>query len=461
MPTVKTLVIDDDPGICRSLEALLSREGYHVATAQSGTIGLSLVEDGDFDVIFSDLRLPDMSGLDILERIRKRKPFMQIILMTGYASIETAVEAIKLGAYDYLTKPLSADKVRITIRRALEKIALSEEICHLRQELSQCFGFENLIGKSPKMQDVFKIVRQTAGSDSNFLITGESGTGKELVARAIHYNSSRRDSRFVPVNCGAISRELVEAELFGYVKGAFTGAVRDKTGFLELASGGTLFLDEIGETTPDFQVKLLRVLQEGEFNKVGSPYATKVNVRIIAATNRNLEKALADGSFREDLYYRLNVLSIHIPSLRQRREDIPLLTLHFLEKYCKKRADTKVKGITPSAMEALMNYNYPGNVRELENAVEYAIAFARGDEITSDDLPKSIRGKEEAALKIHLKPLKAARVEFERNFVIAALRECNGNISKTARLLDIHRQSLQQKMRELSLHTESVKDDDE
>ena len=458
---IKTLVIDDEISICRSLEALLSKEGYQVTMANSGAAGLSLVDDSDFDVVFTDLRLPDMSGLDILARIKKKRPFTQLILITGYASIETAVEAIKLGAYDYLTKPLSIDKVRITVKRALEKIALTEEIQHLRQELSQCFGFENLIGKSLKMQEVFKIVRQTAGSDSNFLVTGESGTGKELVARAIHYNSSRKGNRFVPVNCGAISRELVEAELFGYVKGAFTGAVRDKTGFLELASDGTLFLDEIGETTPDFQVKLLRVLQEGEFNKVGSPYTTKVNVRIIAATNRNLEKAMADGSFREDLYYRLNVISIHIPSLKQRREDIPLLTLHFLEKYSKKRADNNVKGITPSAMEALMNYSYPGNVRELENAIEYAIAFAHGNEITSDDLPKSIRGREETVPKIHLKPLKAARVEFERSFVIAALKECNGNISKTARLLDIHRQSLQQKIKELSIHLDTVKDDDE
>ena len=458
---IKTLVIDDEISICRSLEALLSKEGYQVTMANSGAAGLSLVDDSDFDVVFTDLRLPDMSGLDILAQIKKKRPFTQLILITGYASIETAVEAIKLGAYDYLTKPLSIDKVRITVKRALEKIALTEEIQHLRQELSQCFGFENLIGKSLKMQEVFKIVRQTAGSDSNFLVTGESGTGKELVARAIHYNSSRKGNRFVPVNCGAISRELVEAELFGYVKGAFTGAVRDKTGFLELASGGTLFLDEIGETTPDFQVKLLRVLQEGEFNKVGSPYTTKVNVRIIAATNRNLEKAMADGSFREDLYYRLNVISIHIPSLKQRREDIPLLTLHFLEKYSKKRADNNVKGITPSAMEALMNYSYPGNVRELENAIEYAIAFAHGNEITSDDLPKSIRGREETVPKIHLKPLKAARVEFERSFVIAALKECNGNISKTARLLDIHRQSLQQKIKELSIHLDTVKDDDE
>jgi transcriptional regulator with PAS, ATPase and Fis domain len=315
------------------------------------------------------------------------------------------------------------------------------------------------VGESPEIKHVLAQIDQVTGTDATVMIIGETGTGKELVARATHYNSSRKNNRFVPVNCGAISKELIEAELFGYVKGAFTGAVRDKTGFLELASGGTLFLDEIGETTPDFQVKLLRVLQEGEFNKVGSPYATRVNVRIIAATNRNLTKAMAEGIFREDLFYRLNVISIHIPSLRQRREDIPLLVLHFIEKYSKKREDNKVSGITPSAMEALINHNYPGNVRELENAVEYAVAFAHTYEITTDDLPKSIRVTEDIMPKIHFKPLKAARVEFERNFVSAALKECGSNISKTARLLDMHRQSLQQKIKELDIKFEELKED--
>ncbi len=454
---VKTLVIDDEIGICRALESLLAKEGHEVATVQRGDIALSLISEKDFDIIITDLRLPDMSGLDILTLAKNKSSSTQVIVITGFATIETAVEAIKKGAYDYLTKPLAHDKVRIIVKRALEKIALTEEIAHLRQELSQCFGFENLIGKSPKMQNIFKIIRQTAESDSNVLITGESGTGKELVARAVHYNSQRKGGRFVPVNCGAIARELIEAELFGYVKGAFTGAIRDKTGFLEFASGGTLFLDEIGETTPDFQVKLLRVIQEGEFNKVGSPYLSKINIRVIAASNRNVEKAIADGGFREDLYYRLNVISIRIPPLRQRREDIPILALHFLEKFSKKRPDKKAKEITPSALEALMNHDYPGNVRELENAVEYAVAFAHGNEITRDDLPASFR--KEAAPTVRLKPLKAARLEFERNLVKAALQECGGNISRTARLLDMHRQSLQQKIRELGINSDALKDE--
>lgn len=456
---IKTLVIDDEIGVCKSLEMLLSKEGYEVTTASRGDAALELISDKDFDIIFTDLRLPDMSGLDILTHVKNRKSSTQVVVITGFATIETAVTAIKKGAYDYLTKPLSPDSVRIIVKRALEKIALTEEIYHLRQELTQCFGFENLIGKSPKMQEVFKIIRQTAGSDSNVLITGDSGTGKELVARAIHYNSQRKNGRFVPVNCGAISRELIEAELFGYVKGAFTGAVRDKTGFLELASGGTLFLDEIGETTPAFQVKLLRVIQEGEFNKVGTPYPTHINIRAIAASNRDLKKAISEGGFREDLFYRLNVISIHIPPLRQRREDIPMLVLHFLEKYSKKRMDNRVKEISSSAVEALMNHDYPGNVRELENAIEYAVAFSHGDKITPDELPSSIRGNKGASYKIRLKPLKAARYEFERSFVVAALTECDGNISKAARLLDIHRQSLQQKIKELDVKFDKLKDE--
>ncbi len=456
---IKTLVVDDEIGICKSLEMLLSKEGYQVTTANRGDIALSLISDNTYDIIFTDLRLPDMSGLDILSHSQSRSPNTQVIIITGFATIETAVEAIKKGAYDYLTKPLTPDTVRIISKRALEKVALNEEITHLRQELSQCFGFENLIGRSPRMQEVFKIIRQTAGSDSNVLITGESGTGKELVARAIHYNSKRKNNRFIPVNCGAIAKELIEAELFGHVRGAFTGAVSERSGFLELASGGTLFLDEIGETSPDFQVKLLRAIQDGEFNKVGSARSTKVNVRIIAATNQNLEKALAQGLFREDLFYRLNVISIRIPPLRQRKEDIPMLVLHFIKKYSTKRAGNKLMGIEPAVIETLMNYEYPGNVRELENAIEYAAAFSQSDRITHDDLPLSLRSRRVKRPVIHVKPLKAARVEFERSLLLAALRECDGNISRTARLLDIHRQSLQQKIRELDIRVDVTKEE--
>lgn len=457
MPS-RALIIDDEIGICKSLEMLLVKDGFQVTIANRGDVALSLLAENAFEIVFTDLRLPDMNGLDLIPHIKNRLPHAQIIVMTGFATIETAVSAIKTGAYDYLPKPLSTDTVRITTRRAIERMELADEIVHLRKELSQCFGFENLIGKSPPMMDIFKIIRQTAVSDSNVLITGESGTGKELVARAIHYNSQRRDGRFVPVNCGAISKELIEAELFGYVKGAFTGAIRDKTGFVEIASGGTLFLDEIGETSQDFQVKLLRVIQEGEFNKVGTPFATKANVRIIAATNREPEQAIADGILREDLFYRLNVISIRIPPLRQRKEDVPLLALHFVEKYSRRVPDVRAKKLSPSALEALMAFDYPGNVRELENAIEYAVAFAPGDEILAGDLPASIRTRQIEAPRLHLKPLKAARQEFERSFVKAALRECGGNITKTARLLDMQRQSLQQRIRELGIDIGPLKD---
>ncbi len=454
----RALIIDDEIGICRSLEALLAKDGHRVTVANRGDVALSLLAGNQFDIVFTDLRLPDMNGLDVIPQIRRLLPNAQIIVMTGFATIETAVSAIKMGAYDYLPKPLSADTVRITTQRALERMALTEEIVHLRQELAQCFGFENLVGKSTTMKSIFKIIRQTADSDSNVLITGESGTGKEVVARAIHYSSARREGRFVPVNCGAIAKDLIEAELFGYVKGAFTGAIRDKTGFVELASGGSLFLDEIGETAPDFQVKLLRVIQEGEFNKVGTPYPTKVNVRVIAATNRDPEKAVSDGAFREDLFYRLNVIAIRIPALRERREDIPLLALHFVEAWAKRKPEARTKRLGASALEALMSHDYPGNVRELENAIEYALAFSSNDEITADDLPPAVRNGRASVPRVHLQGLKAARQEFERSFVQAALRECGGNISQAARLLDIQRQSLQQKIRELGITIETFRE---
>ncbi len=457
----RALIIDDDIGICTSLETLLVKDGHRVTVANRGDVALSIVAGNEFDIVFTDMRLPDINGLDIIPEIRKRLPSAQIIVMTGFATIETAVSAIKLGAYDYLPKPLCADTVRITTRRALERMALADEVVHLRQELARRFGFENLVGNSPAMRTIFKIIRQTAKSDSNVLITGESGTGKEMVARAIHYTSPRREAKFVPINCGAIAKDLIEAELFGHVKGAFTGASRDKTGFLELASGGTLFLDEIGETTPDFQVKLLRVIQDGEFNKVGTPQSTKVNVRVVAATNRDVPRALSDGTFREDLFYRLNVISIHLPPLRQRREDIPLLALHFVDQFTHGKLETRAKRLTPSALEALTRHDYPGNVRELENAIEYAVAFAPGEEITANDLPPSMRDGRKDGPKVHFKGLKAARQEFERSFVEAALRECGGNISQAARLLDIQRQSLQQKIRELGVSLDELRKDPE
>lgn len=453
MKMAKILVVDNDREILRSLEILFSNEGYEVVTAPMGRNALSLISEKDFDVIFTDLALPDMSGFDILAQSRKLHPPPQVIVITGTPTIETAVEAVKLGAHDYIRKPLLPDKMIVITKRAIETVALAAEIQRLRLEVSRRYGTDNIIGESPKMIEIFKIIRQTAGSDSNVLITGESGTGKELVARAIHYNSQRRNNRFVPVNCAAISRDLIEAEFFGYVKGAFSGAIRDKKGFFDLASGGTLLLDEIGETTHGFQAKLLRAIQEGEYNKVGDPYPTRADVRVVAASNRDLHKAIAEGLFREDLFYRLNVISIHIPSLRERAEDIPFLAQHFLEKYSKKRKDHKVSEISSAALELLMGYDYPGNVRELENAIDYAVTFAHSDKITMNDLPLSIKQRRAVSHpRFHLKPLKSARLEFERNFIAAALKECQGNISRAARLLEIQRQSLQQRIKALGIN---------
>ncbi|MBF0464433.1 MAG: sigma-54-dependent Fis family transcriptional regulator [Nitrospirae bacterium] len=456
---IKILIVDDEIGICRSLEVLLVKEGHEVVSCNTAACALTAAAEKDYNVAFVDLKLPDMDGLDLIKHIKALHASTQIIVITGFAAIETAVTAIKNGAYDYLTKPLSLDKVRITLRRALEKITMAAEINYLRAELNQSFGFENIIGNSKKITDVFQIIKQTAGSDSNVLITGESGTGKELVARAVHYKSHRKNERFVAVNCSAISSELTESEFFGYVKGAFTGAVKDKTGFLEHAGGGSLFLDEIGDTRPDFQVKLLRAIQQGEFNRVGSPRAERVNVRFIAATNRDLTKAMSEGTFREDLFYRLNVISIHLPPLRERREDIPLLSRHFLQKYSPKRKGATITGFTQDAVLALMSYDFPGNIRELENAIEYAISFASGSEITINDLPLKIQSNKpkRSALTID-KPLKTAVDNYEKLIITSALKQCSGNISQTARLLSIHRQSLQQKIKDFSINLNNLKD---
>ncbi|MBF0464534.1 MAG: sigma-54-dependent Fis family transcriptional regulator [Nitrospirae bacterium] len=454
---IRTLVIDDEKDICRFLELVLTKEGYDVTTAITGNSAAELISQQDFKLIVTDLKLPDMSGIEIVRFVKEKLPNAQIIVITGYGTIETAVEAIKGGAYDFLTKPLSLDKIRITCKHAIETIKLTEEINMLRRELHG--SFENIVGKSSSIEQIFKIIKQTEESDSNVFITGESGTGKELVARAIHYNSKRCNNRFVAVNCGAISQSLIESELFGHVKGAFTGAIRDKNGFFEAASMGTLFLDEIGETMPDFQVKLLRTLQDGEFYKVGSNSPVKSNVRVIAATNRDIKKAVSEGSFREDLYYRLNVIAIHIPPLRERRDDIPLLAMHFLKKASSKYENKSVIEITTDAMNALLGYDFPGNIRELENFIEYAVAVAIGDKITINDLPPIIRKTHISQNHTEgLKPLKSAMEEYERSLLVNALAAACGNISKAARLLNIHRQRLQLKIKEHSIDINRLKD---
>jgi DNA-binding NtrC family response regulator len=412
-----------------------------------------------YDLIISDLKMPKMDGLQFYDQVKEISPDSVFIIITAFGTIPSAVDAIKKGVYDYIPKPFTPDEVRIPLRRALEKKRLERENIALRTQIETRYSFQNIIGNSPEIREVFRIMRHAASSESSVLITGESGTGKELVARAVHSNSVRVRRKFVTVNCGAIPEGLIESELFGHVKGSFTGAVADKKGLVEEADKGTLFLDEIGELSPALQVKLLRILQEGEFLRVGDTQPRRVNVRVIAATNRDLKKAIADKAFREDLYYRLNVIPIELPPLRTRKDDIPLLITFFIDKHKEKAAEKNITGIAKDAIQALLNYHFPGNVRELENSIEYAVAFTAGPVIEKDDLPKYIlEGKKlgEEAQKIPIMPLRDAKHQFERSLIIATLIESGGNISEAARLLSIHRQNLQQKIRLLGIDLSSI-----
>lgn len=383
------LVVDDDEGIRETLEAVLSEEGYQVAAAGTGRGALELAREREFHLVLLDLRMPDMSGLEILPRMRSELPRAPIIIMTAYGTIKTAVEAVKQGAYDFVSKPFDLDEMRITIEKALAHERLKMENERLRTMLEDELVFQEIVGRSSKMRAVFELIRKVMNHDVTVLIVGESGTGKELVARAIHYNSPRRAGPFLKLNCAALPDALLESELFGYEKGAFTGAQVRKPGRFELADGGTLFLDEIGNMSPSMQVKLLRVLQEKEFERVGGKGTVKVDVRILAATNSNLKSEVAKGTFREDLYYRLNVVQIHVPPLRERKEDIPLLVQHFIKEF-NVSLGKEFAGVSPQAMNHLARYDWPGNVRELKNAIEAAMLLGEGPFIMPEHLPEEV-----------------------------------------------------------------------
>jgi DNA-binding NtrC family response regulator len=455
----RSLVVDDEASVCEAVKAILETEGIDVATTTSSTDAVEDVRKNSYDLIISDLKMPKMDGLQFYDQVKEISPDSVFMIITAFGTIPSAVDAIKKGVYDYIPKPFTPDEVRIPVRRALEKKRLERENIALRTQIETRYSFQNIIGNSPEIREVFRIMRHAASSESSVLITGESGTGKELAARAVHSNSVRVRRKFVTVNCGAIPEGLIESELFGHVKGSFTGAVADKKGLVEEADKGTLFLDEIGELSPALQVKLLRVLQEGEFLRVGDTQPRRVNVRVIAATNRDLKKAIAEKLFREDLYYRLNVIPIELPPLRTRKDDIPLLISFFIEKHKEKAAEKNINGIAKDAIQALLNYHFPGNVRELENSIEYAIAFTAGPVIQKDDLPKYIledRKLGEEAQNISIMPLRDAKHQFERSLIIATLIESGGNISEAARLLSIHRQNLQQKIRLLGIDLLSI-----
>lgn len=440
----RILIIDDDASLRRVLEYNLDEEGYDVFAAASGEDGMRLFEERQPALVVTDLKMPGMSGFDVLRQVKERSPDVLVIVITAFGAVETAVEAMRAGAYDYITKPFNREALKLTVRKALAYTGLSNENRRLKEELAERFDFRNIVGISDKMQGIFDIVRRVADTEATVLITGESGTGKELVAKALHSLSSRRNGPFVPVNCAAIPRDLLESELFGHLKGAFTGAVKDRAGKFQMADGGTLFLDEVGELPVDLQAKLLRALQEREVSPVGGEVPQKVDVRVLAATNAELDKAIEEGRFREDLYYRLAVIPIHLPALRERREDIPLLVRHFAARH----GGEQVR-FNDRVLQILREFSWPGNVRELENTVERLLILRRGDVIEPEDLPAQIGRKRPAVAgtKVLNLPDEGYSLEdLEREAVMEALERTNWNQTAAARFLRIPRHTLLYRM---------------
>jgi DNA-binding NtrC family response regulator len=449
----RILVVDDEEQMRELLTKVLSKNGYHVSVCGEGAEALALLEREPVDLVVTDVRMPGLGGMEALRAIKELNPEIVVIIMTAFGSIDQAVQAVKEGAYDYINKPFKIDEMLLTIEKALEERRLRHEVSTLRQELRTRYRFDNLIGKSRAMQDVFSLIEQVANSRSTVMVYGKSGTGKELAAKAIHYNSPRATKAFVAVNCAAIPSELLESELFGHEKGSFTGAIATKVGKFELATGGTLFLDEVGSMRLDLQAKILRALQEREVERVGGTRTIKIDVRVIAATNRELKKAVDEGTFREDLYYRLNVVPITLPPLRQRRDDIPLLVEHFIAKY-NREFNRKVKGFSAGATAALYQYNWPGNVRELENVIERAVALAQSETISLRELPLdiSILGRDmiEDIQKVGLS-LREARNHFERQYILNILEKVQWNQTEAARVLGLHRNTLLWKLQRLGI----------
>jgi two-component system NtrC family response regulator/two-component system response regulator HydG len=450
----RLVVIDDEVNAAAALETLLKEDGYEVARAHDARSGLSLLEKTEPDVVLTDLRMPGMDGLELLAKIKEIRPETMVILMTAYGTVKTAVKAMKLGAEDYLSKPIDVEELEVVLQKALDRKGLVEEARSLRERLEHKYRLDNLVGESPEMLSVFKTIRQVAPSSASVLLLGESGTGKELFAQALHQNSPRRNKPFIKVACAALPETLLESELFGHEKGSFTGAVYTRAGRFEAADGGTLFLDEIGDITPTVQVKLLRFLEEREFERVGGNKTFKVDVRIVAATHRDLKKKLEEGSFREDLFYRLNVIEIHIPPMRDRPGDIPLLAHHFLRKYSDANAKD-IKGISDDVLALLLSHSWPGNVRELENAMERAVVLTSEGVLTPShfptlrraagaDAPKPAAGV--AALGVRIPGSTLA--DLEREAILRTLEAVGGSTSKAAAILDISARKIQYKLKE-------------
>lgn len=441
MELKKILVVDDEAPLREILQrGLTQMGGYYVEVAQNGQEAIEKMEKEIFDLILTDLMMPEMNGMELLKIIKGTRPDIPVIMMTAYGSIDTAVEAMKIGANDYITKPVDLRDLMLRISKVHQENLLLQENRLLRQEVRKKFQFSNIIGKSRKMQEVFTLIEKVAPSNSTVIIYGGSGTGKELVAKAIHYNSPRAEHPFIPFNCSAIPETLVESELFGHMKGAFTGAVQTKKGLFEEANGGTLFLDEIATLLPSVQVKLLRVLQEKEVMKIGSTERTKIDVRMIAATNEDLEANMKKGKFREDLFYRLHVFPIFLPDLKDRKEDIPLLAYHFLDLYAKE-ARKEIKGISKEAMDLLLDYAWPGNVRELENAIERAVIMAEGELLVPQDLPKDLAEGTSFLIRRGVKERKSLD-EIKAEYILQILKETNGNKKIAADILKVNPRTL-------------------
>jgi DNA-binding NtrC family response regulator len=452
--TPRVLVVDDEQIIRESLSFILQKEGYEVEDAPNGQEAYKKVSENPPDIVITDIEMPGMKGVDLLEKISQVSPQTFVIIITAYGSIETAIKALRMGAYDYILKPLDFDELVLRLRRLMEVKRLALENQMLRQEINREYDFHNLIGQSAVMKKVFATIERVSHSDGTVLITGKSGTGKELVARAIHHNSVRKQNRFIPVNCGAIPDNLFESELFGHKKGAFTDAVSDKDGMFKTANGGTLFLDEVSETPLHLQVKLLRAIEQKEITPVGGTTPLKIDVRIIAATNQNLAERVEQGKFRDDLYYRLNVIEINLPSLSERREDVPLLVQHFVEKF-RSEMGKAIKGVDNKVMHILMNRTWKGEVRELQNVIERAMIFCDGEYITMKELPENLRAElGEDVVPEEGTGLKDAVRRFEKSHILELLTKFDYDKEKTASALDISVSTLYRKMTELGVDVE-------
>lgn len=447
----RILIVEDEAPMCELLTAFFLEKSYSVSTANDCEQAIARLEERDYALVITDIKLPGMSGLELLARIRVDWPEVGVIIMTAFSSISSAVEAMKLGAEDYIGKPFQLDELAITVEKALERRSLRREVRELRAEVRGRYNFSNIVGRSKPMQQLFEVIKRIAARrDASALVIGSTGTGKELVARAIHYNSDRKDAPFTPINCSAIPETLLESELFGHQKGAFTGAHETRRGLIEEAQGGTVFLDEINTLSPNLQVKLLRVLQERIVRRVGGRENIPIDIRLVSASNQDLEEAVRAGEFRQDLFYRLNVVPVRLPDLKDRREDIPLLTQHFLEKLALQHGEP-IRRFSNEAVRILMTHSWPGNVRELENAVEHALTMGRGDILLPEDLPVSVTAPERDI--VHEATLdEVTLAEVERRYILRVLEKMGGHQIRTARVLGIDRRTLYRRLRQYGRH---------